>query len=44
MVREDDLGNLEALLMCFYLPSEYQPEHSHPHKVGLEREAGYLKK
>ena len=33
MVREDDLGNLEALLMCFYLPSEYQPEHSHPHKV-----------
>jgi len=32
VVREDDLGNLEALLMCFYLPSEYQPEHSHPHK------------
>ena len=21
------------MLMCFYLPSEYQPEHSHPHKV-----------
>merc|ERR1719397_2190764 len=32
VAREDDLGNLEALLMCFYLPSEYQPEHSHPHK------------
>ena len=33
VVREDSLGNLEALLMCFYLPSEYQPTHSHPHKV-----------
>lgn len=33
VVREDSLGNLEMLLMCFYLPSEYQPEHSHPHKV-----------
>jgi len=32
VVREDSLGNLEALLMCFYLPSEYQPTHSHPHK------------
>merc|ERR1712117_169935 len=32
VVREDSLGNLEMLLMCFYLPSEYQPEHSHPHK------------
>merc|ERR1712018_719365 len=32
VVREDSLGNLEMLLMCFYLPSEYQPGHSHPHK------------
>merc|ERR1712142_459430 len=32
VVREDSLGNLEMMLMCFYLPSEYQPEHSHPHK------------
>merc|ERR1712088_1229148 len=31
-VKEDSLGNLEMLLMCFYLPSEYQPNHSHPHK------------
>merc|ERR1712156_968900 len=33
VVREDSLGNPEALLMCFYLPSEYQPTHSHPHKA-----------
>ena len=33
VVKEDSLGNLEMLLMCFYLPSEYQPNHSHPHKV-----------
>merc|ERR1712060_942351 len=32
VVKEDSLGNLEMLLMCFYLPSEYQPDHSHPHK------------
>merc|ERR1711936_265121 len=32
VLKEDSLGNLEMLLMCFYLPSEYQPNHSHPHK------------
>ena len=40
VVREDSLGNLEMLLMCFYLPSEYQPEHSHPHKVIWKSEKG----
>merc|ERR1712045_124672 len=37
VVREDSLGNLEMLLMCFYLPSEYQPNHSHPHKEMTNR-------
>merc|ERR1711981_941123 len=27
-----DLVDLEMLLMCFYLPSDYQLKHSHPHK------------
>jgi hypothetical protein len=27
--KADRLGNLELQLMCFYLPSKYQPEHSH---------------
>jgi len=39
VVREDRLGNLELQMMCFYLPSKYQPEHTHPHEevVGRHR-------
>ena len=28
VIREDNIGNMEMQLMCFYLPSKYQ-EHSH---------------
>jgi len=29
IVREERIGNIELQMMCFYLPSKYQPEHSH---------------
>merc|ERR1711978_8901 len=47
VVREDSLGNLEALLMCFYLPSEYQPTHtrrqSRPHRRDTPRSQRQLR-
>jgi len=29
IVKEDPLGNYEDITMCFYLPTKYQPDHSH---------------
>ena len=31
IVKEDPVGNYEDQEMCFYLPSQYQENHSHVH-------------
>jgi len=37
VVRQDELGNVEKLLMCFYLPSLYQPHHTHDDNDAVAR-------
>ena len=43
VVKEDPQGNYEDQEMCFYLPSQYQENHSHEEEKDELREARHEK-